>query len=54
MGVEVRVDGLTKSFGGQPVWSDISLTLPPGEISVLLGPGVIAGLILKLACLCCW
>ncbi|MEO3929751.1 ABC transporter ATP-binding protein [Micromonosporaceae bacterium B7E4] len=38
MGVEVRVEGLTKSFGGQPVWSDVSLTLPAGEISVLLGP----------------
>lgn len=38
MGVEVAVQGLTKSFGGQPVWSDISLTLPAGEISVLLGP----------------
>ncbi|MFC4017117.1 ABC transporter ATP-binding protein [Micromonospora sp. GCM10011542] len=38
MGVEVDVRGLTKSFGGQPVWSDISLTLPAGEISVLLGP----------------
>jgi phospholipid/cholesterol/gamma-HCH transport system ATP-binding protein len=38
MGVEVRVEGLTKSFGGQPVWADVSLTLPAGEISVLLGP----------------
>jgi phospholipid/cholesterol/gamma-HCH transport system ATP-binding protein len=38
VGVEVRVEGLTKSFGGQPVWSDVSLALPPGEISVLLGP----------------
>jgi phospholipid/cholesterol/gamma-HCH transport system ATP-binding protein len=38
MGVEVRVDGLAKSFGGQVVWSDVSLTLPAGEISVLLGP----------------
>jgi phospholipid/cholesterol/gamma-HCH transport system ATP-binding protein len=38
VGVEVRVEGLTKSFGRQPVWSDISLTLPAGEISVLLGP----------------
>lgn len=38
MGVEIRVDGLTKSFGGQPVWRDVSLTLPSGEISVLLGP----------------
>jgi phospholipid/cholesterol/gamma-HCH transport system ATP-binding protein len=38
VGVEVRVEGLTKSFGGQPVWADVSLSLPPGEISVLLGP----------------
>jgi len=38
LGVEVRVEGLTKSFGRQPVWSDVSLTLPKGEISVLLGP----------------
>ncbi|MEU4641437.1 hypothetical protein [Micromonospora sp. NPDC023814] len=38
MGVEVTVQGLTKSFGGQPVWSGISLTLPAGETSLLLGP----------------
>ncbi len=38
MGVEIRIDGLTKSFGRQVVWSDVSLTLPAGEISVLLGP----------------
>jgi phospholipid/cholesterol/gamma-HCH transport system ATP-binding protein len=38
VGVEVRVEGLTKSFGGQPVWADVDLTLPAGEISVLLGP----------------
>lgn len=38
MGVEVRVEGLTKSFGAQPVWADVSLSLPAGEISVLLGP----------------
>jgi phospholipid/cholesterol/gamma-HCH transport system ATP-binding protein len=38
VGVEVAVDGLTKSFGAQPVWADVSLTLPAGEISVLLGP----------------
>ncbi|MGW5673240.1 ABC transporter ATP-binding protein, partial [Micromonospora sp. NPDC003776] len=38
MGVEVAVQGLTKSFGGHAVWSDITLTLPAGEISVLLGP----------------
>src|SRR5215475_285319 len=38
MGVAVRVEGLTKSFGSAVVWSDVSLTLPAGEISVLLGP----------------
>ena len=38
MGVEVRVEALTKSFGQATVWSDVSLTLPAGEISVLLGP----------------
>ncbi|MBV1850076.1 ABC transporter ATP-binding protein [Catellatospora tritici] len=38
MGVEVRVEGLTKSFGRTTVWSDVTLTLPAGEISVLLGP----------------
>jgi phospholipid/cholesterol/gamma-HCH transport system ATP-binding protein len=38
VGVEVVVSGLTKSFGRQVIWSDVTLTLPPGEISVLLGP----------------
>jgi len=38
VGVAVRVEGLTKSFGAQPVWADVTLTLPAGEISVLLGP----------------
>ncbi|HEX5598609.1 MAG TPA: ABC transporter ATP-binding protein [Micromonosporaceae bacterium] len=38
MGAEVRIEGLTKSFGQQAVWRDVSLTLPAGEISVLLGP----------------
>ncbi|MCI2417089.1 ATP-binding cassette domain-containing protein [Saccharopolyspora sp. K220] len=38
MGVEVVVDGLSKSFGAQTIWRDVTLTLPPGEISVLLGP----------------
>ncbi|WP_051341240.1 ABC transporter ATP-binding protein [Pseudonocardia spinosispora] len=37
-GVEVRVEGLSKSFGRSNIWSDVSLTLPPGEVSVLLGP----------------
>ena len=30
MGVEVRVEGLTKSFGSQLIWGDVSLTLPAG------------------------
>ena len=38
MGVAVEVEGLSKSFGSQNIWSDVTLTLPPGEISVLLGP----------------
>jgi phospholipid/cholesterol/gamma-HCH transport system ATP-binding protein len=38
MGVEVVVEGLTKSFGRQAIWRDVSLTLPAGEISVMLGP----------------
>jgi phospholipid/cholesterol/gamma-HCH transport system ATP-binding protein len=38
MGIEVVVEGLTKSFGRQSVWRDITLTLPSGEVSVMLGP----------------
>ncbi|MGH3446467.1 MAG: ABC transporter ATP-binding protein [Nocardioidaceae bacterium] len=38
MGVEIKVDGLTKSFGKELIWGDVSLTLPAGEICVMLGP----------------
>ncbi len=38
MGIEVVVEGLTKSFGRQTIWNDVSLTLPAGEVSVMLGP----------------
>ena len=38
MGVEVVVEGLTKSFGRQTIWRDVTLTLPAGEVSVMLGP----------------
>ncbi|MBC6445571.1 ABC transporter ATP-binding protein [Actinokineospora xionganensis] len=38
MGVEVAVEGLSKSFGRQSIWRDVTLTLPPGEVSALLGP----------------
>jgi len=37
-GVEVKVEGLSKSFGSANIWSDLTMTLPPGEVSVLLGP----------------
>ncbi|GAA1887592.1 ABC transporter ATP-binding protein [Lapillicoccus jejuensis] len=38
MGATVEVEHLTKSFGRQNIWHDVSLTLPAGEISALLGP----------------
>ena len=38
MGTEVVIEGLTKSFGSQVIWKDVTLTLPAGEISVMLGP----------------
>ncbi|OUZ07154.1 ABC transporter ATP-binding protein [Aeromicrobium sp. PE09-221] len=38
MGVEVAVTGLTKKFGKQLIWRDVTLTLPAGEVSVMLGP----------------
>ncbi|HTK66486.1 MAG TPA: ATP-binding cassette domain-containing protein [Pseudonocardia sp.] len=37
-GAEVEVRELSKSFGRANVWNDMTFTLPPGEISVLLGP----------------
>ncbi|GGP57828.1 ABC transporter ATP-binding protein [Streptomyces melanogenes] len=38
MGIDVVVEGLTKAFGRQTIWQDVTLTLPAGEISVMLGP----------------
>lgn len=38
MGGSVEVRGLTKTFGRQNIWHDVTLTLPPGEITALLGP----------------
>ncbi len=38
MGVEIKVEGLTKSFGRQTIFEDVTLTIPAGEISVMLGP----------------
>src|SRR3978361_762364 len=37
-GVEVGIKNLSKSFGSSNIWSDVTLPLPAGEISVLLGP----------------
>jgi len=38
VGVEIKVDGLAKSFGKQLIWGNVSLTIPAGEICVMLGP----------------
>jgi ABC-type sugar transport system ATPase subunit len=35
--VSIRLDGLTKRFGRQAVVDQVSLTLAPGELFVLLG-----------------
>ncbi|GAC1591455.1 MAG: ABC transporter ATP-binding protein [Acidimicrobiales bacterium] len=38
MGVEIKIEHLTKSFGKSLIWRDVTLTVPAGEISVMLGP----------------
>ncbi len=38
MGVEIKVNDLSKSFGKQLIWGDVTLTVPAGEICVMLGP----------------
>ncbi|MGN6723885.1 MAG: ABC transporter ATP-binding protein [Marmoricola sp.] len=38
MGVDVKIEHLTKRFGKQLIWGDVTLTLPAGEICVMLGP----------------
>ncbi|MCW2838992.1 MAG: transporter permease [Aeromicrobium sp.] len=38
MGGTVEVEGLSKSYGRQNIWHDVSLTFPQGEITALLGP----------------
>ena len=38
MGIGISVEGLTKSFGSQRIWEDVTLEIPEGEVSVLLGP----------------
>jgi phospholipid/cholesterol/gamma-HCH transport system ATP-binding protein len=38
MGVAIEVNGLSKSFGSSVIWEDVSMTIPSGELSVILGP----------------
>lgn len=38
MGIAIEVEGLTKSFGAQRIWEDVTMEIPAGEVSVLLGP----------------
>lgn len=34
----IRTDGLRKAFDGEPVVDGVDLTLPPGEVTLLMGP----------------
>ena len=34
----IRIVGLTKSFGPQTIFEDVSLEIPKGEVSIMLGP----------------
>ena len=38
MGVTIDVTGLSKSFGSSVIWEDVTLSIPQGEVSVMLGP----------------
>jgi phospholipid/cholesterol/gamma-HCH transport system ATP-binding protein len=38
MGIGIQVEGLTKSFGSSKVWEDVTLDIPAGEVSGLIGP----------------
>ncbi len=38
MGVEIKVEHLTKAFGKDLIWGDVTLTIPAGEVCVMLGP----------------
>jgi len=37
-GVAISVVGLTKRFGSQTIWEDVTFDVPKGEITVILGP----------------
>lgn len=38
MGIGIQVKGLTKSFGPQQIWKDVTIAVPEGEVSVLRSP----------------
>ncbi len=38
MGIGISVAGLSKSFGPSRVWEDVTMDIPPGEVSGLIGP----------------
>jgi phospholipid/cholesterol/gamma-HCH transport system ATP-binding protein len=38
VGIEISVASLTKSFGPTRVWEDVTMTIPAGEVSGLIGP----------------
>jgi cystine transport system ATP-binding protein len=38
----ITLSGLEKSFGSQKVLHDISLTLPEGSVTALIGPPAVA------------
>ena len=38
MGEQIDVVNLTKSFGSSRIWEDLTLTIPAGEVTVMLGP----------------
>ncbi len=38
MGGSVEITGLSKTYGRQNIWHDLTLTLPPGEITAMMGP----------------
>ena len=49
MGIPIRIEGVTKSFGPATVFQDVTFDVPAGEVSVLLGPsGTGKSVLLKL------
>lgn len=38
MGIGISVENLSKSFGATNVWQDVTMEIPTGEVSALIGP----------------